>query len=101
VESQELAEIALLLLQLYLAVGFVFIGAGLMVMGKNGGSRAVRWYFGNSLRWVWWRLRSALRTVLSAMFSALMFRVLCPLAYGFGRGIRWFLTRERGWLLRR
>jgi hypothetical protein len=97
---QEVTEVALLLFEIYLALGVMLIGAGFMVLGKNGGSRVARWYFGNSLRWLWWRMRSFFTAVLSAIFTALMFWVLRPLAYHLWRGLRWLATREAGWLRR-
>jgi hypothetical protein len=95
---QDLFEVAVLLFRLYLALGIMWIGLGFMVMGKNGGSRAARWYFANSLRWCWWRFRRLARILAFWLVTALMFLVVRPVAYQVGRGIRWLLTRELGWL---
>jgi hypothetical protein len=63
---QDLAQLALFVFQLYLALGFVCIGFGFMVLGKNGGRRAAQFYVGGSLRWAWLRLTRVLRA-LSAL----------------------------------
>jgi hypothetical protein len=94
----DIAHIIVLVLELYIALGMMVIGFGYMLAGKNGGSRAAGYYFGNSIRWTWWRLRRLVAAVLAALSGALMFWIIRPLAYRLWRGIHWFVTRQRGWL---
>jgi hypothetical protein len=68
-------QLVVLLAELYVAFGIMFIGFGYMVMGKIGGQRAAWFYFGRSLRW---SLRS-LRFVFAASL-AFVWRTLRSLA---------------------
>src|SRR5262245_31425465 len=95
---QELIQIAVILFEFYLAFGIMLIGFAYMVAGKNGGSRTARWYFGNSVRWTWWRFRLLIRRTLTFLWQALVFWIVRPLSFRVWEGVRWLATRERGWL---
>jgi hypothetical protein len=93
----DIGHLLVLSLELYLVLGIMAIGFGYMIAGKNGGKRVARWYFANLLRWVWWRVRGLVGVLLSLVWSVPMFRIVRPLLYRLGRGVRWLLTRDRGW----
>jgi hypothetical protein len=94
----DIVQIAVLLLELYVALGIMLLGLGYMVGGKNLGGRVARFYFAGPLRWSLWRLRRLLAALIAVLSGTLMFWVIRPIGYRLWRGIRWFLTRERGWL---
>jgi hypothetical protein len=93
-----MVQLLMLLLELYIALGLMLVGFGYMLQGKNGGARAARFYFANSLWWSWWRMRRLVTVVLASISGVLMFWILRPLMDHVWRGTRWFVTRERGWL---
>ena len=75
-------QIAVLLVELYVAFGVMLIGFGYMFAGKTGGGRVAQFYFGGSLRWTLRRLRALVVGVLTSLWG------LCVLALaGIGRAI--------------
>jgi len=90
--------VLVLLVELYLTVGLMLIGFACMFAGRIGASRAARWYFGNSLRWSWWRLRLFIRRTVTFLWQALVFWIVRPLSFRLWEGVRWLARRERGWL---
>jgi hypothetical protein len=65
---QEFTEVVVLLLEIYVCFGLMWIGLGFMVLGKHGGARAARFYFGRSTQWAWMRLARLLRVVRSLLW---------------------------------
>src|ERR1700730_13458224 len=94
----DIAQILVLLLELYGALGLMLIGFGYMFSGKSGGRRAAQFYFGRSLRWTWAYVRRVLRAVLIYAWGAFIFWISRPIGHWLWRGARWFVTRQRGWL---
>jgi len=86
----ETKQIALLLLELYLVLGVMLIGFGVMFAGKSGGARAAEFYFGRSLRWALGRVRLLSVSVLALAWSFLLFWILRPLGFGLWLAARWF-----------
>lgn len=94
----EVKEIAILLLEFYVALGLMVIGFGFMLAGKLGGASVARFYFGGPLRWTFWRLRRVIPGLMASIWAALLAWLLRPLGVRLLRALQWLASRERGWL---
>ena len=88
------------LLGLYVAMGMMLVGFAYMFAGKAGGTRAAHFYFTRSSQWALRQVRSLFSAVLISVWAAFTVWVGRPLLHAFMQGLRWFATRERGWLRR-
>jgi hypothetical protein len=83
---------------LYAAIGMSFIGFGYMIFGKDGGERAARFYFGRSFYWMLGHIRALVAFVIGVLRVVVVDWIVLPIGQYVLRGLRWFVTRERGWL---
>lgn len=63
------AQIAVLLLELYVAFGIMLIGFGYMLAGKTGGGWVAQFYFAGSWRWTLRRLRALVVGLLAGLWA--------------------------------
>ena len=84
------------LLGLYVAIGLMLVGGGLMVAGKLGGSRVAQFYFGRSLRWMLRSMRTMMTAVLVAVWGVLVALIGRPLVRGLRSALRRWAARMRG-----
>jgi clan AA aspartic protease (TIGR02281 family) len=91
----EFAHIAVLLIELYVALGVMAIGFGYMLAGRLGGSRVAGFYFGRSLRWVGARVRGLVTAVLALVKTLLVAGLVRPLLLGLQKSLRWLAGRRR------
>jgi clan AA aspartic protease (TIGR02281 family) len=90
-------QIAIALLELYVVLGIMVIGFGVMFAGKHGGSRVAHVYFAGSLSWTIAHVRALITTVLATLWH-LVAAILQPIAHALVRALHWLATRKAGWL---
>ena len=81
---------------LYVAVGIMLAGFGMMLGGPPQAKAALRYFFLRPLKWLLATLRSWLWLVLGLIASAVLVYVLAPIGRSIARAWRWLTTRERG-----
>ena len=94
--GSEWRQMAIAMLELYVALGIMAIGFGVMFAGKHGASRVAHLYFAGSLSWTIAHVRALITTVLATLWH-LVLSILQPVAHALVRGVRWLLTRKAGW----
>jgi hypothetical protein len=87
-------QIAVAMLELYLALGLMVIGFGYMFSGKAGGARAAQFYFGGSLRWTLRQIRTVLSAALAMVWVVLVMWIARPLGRALVRGLRALFTSK-------
>jgi hypothetical protein len=96
-ERQQWIDLVACLFGFYLAFGIISVGFGVMFAGADGGKRAAHFYFGRSLSWTIEHIRALFVLVLATLWRVVL-GIVRPLALHLWRGLRWFVTRERGWV---
>ena len=91
-------QITLALLKLYLTVGIMAIGFGVMFAGKHGASRVAHVYFAGSLSWTLAHVRALITALLATVWHAFL-GIVRTVAQNLWRGLHWLVTRKPGWLL--